>query len=145
MKIYLLNTASGLRPMDDNDYEAKQKLKIGEIYKAEIKKVRNYNFHKKYFALINCTWEYLTDKQQAFFKENKELFRKSIEVSAGYCDMIYSIDDKKWVDVPKSIAFDSMGEFEFIELYERVKDVIFITILKGKISEEEFNKNLINF
>ena len=49
MKIYLLNTASGLRPMDDNDYEAKQKLKIGEVYKAEIKKVRNYNFHKKIF------------------------------------------------------------------------------------------------
>ena len=54
MDIYLLNTASGLKPCMDEDYEQKKKLKIGKVYKAKITLARNYEFHKKYFALINC-------------------------------------------------------------------------------------------
>ena len=45
MKLLLLNTTSGLKPMYDEDYEEKQKLKIGEVYQATIKTVRNYELH----------------------------------------------------------------------------------------------------
>ena len=48
MKLLLLNTASGLKPMYDEDYEEK-KLKIGEVYQATIKTVRNYELHKNNF------------------------------------------------------------------------------------------------
>ena len=48
------------------------------------------------------------------------------------------------MEIPKSISFGSMGEDEFSELYERVKDVIF-TILGNRISEEEFERLLIDF
>lgn len=145
MKINLLNTSSGFKLMDDEDFENKKQLKIGEVYQAEIKKVRNYMFLKKYFALINCTWEYLNEVQHEFFKNSKEVFRKSLEVSAGHCDKVFNLSLKAWIDVPKSIAFDTMDELAFQKLYDSVRDVIFISILKGKISEEEFNKNLINF
>ena len=39
-------------------------------YTATIKEQRNPKFHKKYFALINCAWAFLTERQTAFFKEN---------------------------------------------------------------------------
>lgn len=52
MKLYLLNTREGLKPMYDEDYDEKKKLKIGEVYEAEIRQPRNLRFHRKYFALL---------------------------------------------------------------------------------------------
>lgn len=144
MELNLLNTAGGLVPCDDNDYEEKRKLKVGQIYKATIKLNRNYRLHRKYFALINCAWEYQNERQTAFFKGSVEIFRKTMEMAAGHCERVYSIEHKEWRDVPKSIAFDKMDEAEFRDLYERVKDVLFATALRG-VSEEEFLDALANF
>ena len=144
MDIYLLNTAEGLKPYGDSAYEAKMKLKIGEVYKATIKKPRNLKLHKKYFALIHCAWAFLKERQTAFFHENVEVFRKTVEVAAGHCDKVYNVKHKEWVDVPRSIAFDKMDEAEFSDLYERVKDVLFEVFLKD-ITEEEFMDALLNF
>jgi hypothetical protein len=144
MELNLLNTAGGLVPCDDNDYEEKRKLKVGQIYKATIKLNRNYRLHRKYFALINCAWAYQNERQTAFFKGSVEIFRKTMEMAAGHCERVYSIKHKEWQDVPKSIAFDKMDEAEFRDLYERVKDVLFATALRG-VSEEEFLEALANF
>ena len=144
MELNLLNTAGGLVPCDDNDYEEKRKLKLGQIYKATIKLNRNYRLHRKYFALINCAWAYQNERQTAFFKGSVEIFRKTMEMAAGHCERVYSIEHKEWRDIPKSIAFDKMDEVEFRDLYERVKDVLFATALRG-VSEEEFLDALANF
>lgn len=144
MKINVLNTSAGLVPMTDDDYDNKKKLKIGKVYQVEVKEARNYQFLKLYFALINCTWEYLNERQVEFFNGDKEVFRKSIEVAAGHCNKVFSFNLKEWVDVPKSVSFSSMDEVEFKDLYSRVKDVIFGSILRD-ISQEEFEKNLMNF
>ena len=37
MILLLKNTVEGLKPLYDDDYEEKRKLKIGEVYKADIK------------------------------------------------------------------------------------------------------------
>lgn len=143
MKLNLQNTARGLIPCYDDDFEEKKKLKIGEIYKVEIKLYRNYEFHKKYFALINCAWEYLTEKQQEFIK-SKNGFRKTLQIAAGWCEVTYSIDRKEWIEESKSISFESMSNDEFETLYNGVKDVLF-TIFLRDISEEKFMENLVNF
>lgn len=144
MKLYLTNTISGLIPFTDSDYEEKKKLKIGEVYEATIKRPRNLPFHRKYFGLINLAWEYQNERAVEHFKHNIELFRKTVEVASGWCEPVYSIARKEWVEVPKSIAFDKMDEDEFQNLYERVKDVLFKYFLKH-ITIEEFENNLINF
>ena len=54
MKFQALNTATGLKPLYDEDYEEKRKLKLGTIYNVEVKEVRNYQFLKKYHALIDA-------------------------------------------------------------------------------------------
>lgn len=36
MKLNLLNTVQGLKPLYDDDFDEKKKLKIGEVYTAEI-------------------------------------------------------------------------------------------------------------
>lgn len=143
MKLLLLNTSQGLKPCYDEDFDEKKKLKLGEVYEVTIKKARNYEFHKKYFSLINTAWEYQHENVIEYFK-NVDCFRKTVEIAAGWCDTIYSISRKEWVEIPRSIAFDKMDEFEFRDLYERVKDVLFKYFLKN-ISEEEFTRNLINY
>ena len=144
MEIYLLNTVSGLKPCYDEDYDEKKKLKIGQIYKAKITLARNLEFHRKYFALINCAWAYQNEKTVEHFKNNIDCFRKTVEISAGHCETVYNIRLKTWTDVPKSIAFDKMDEFEFRELYDSVRMVLFSVFLKN-ISEGEFMRNLSNF
>lgn len=144
MKIKLLNTVQGLKPLYDEDFDEKKKLKIGEIYEADVKKARNLQFHKKYFALINCAWEYQNEKVVEFFHHNKDAFRKTVEIAAGLYEPVYLIGKKEWSQAPKSIAFDKMDEAEFMDLYDNVKRVLFQTFLRH-IDEEEFVKNLINF
>lgn len=144
MELRLLNTPSGLKPLYDEDYDQKKKLKIGEIYKVKITIARNINFHRKYFALINCAWAYQNERTTNHFKNNVECFRKTVEIAAGHCDTVYNLSLKSWVDIPKSIAFDKLKQEEFEDLYERVKDVLFTTFLKG-IDEEEFLNNMIDF
>lgn len=144
MDLFLLNTSQGLKPMYDEDYEEKKKLKLGQTYKAKITQPRNIDLHRKYFKLINLAWEYQNEKTVDFFHNNIESFRKTVEISAGWCDTIYSISRKEWIEIPKSISFEKMDEFAFRELYDSVKRVLFQVFLKN-ISEEEFCNNLIGF
>lgn len=144
MELLLYNTPEGLKPCYDEDYDEKKKLKIGETYKAKITLVRNARFHRKYFALIRLAWEYQNERTVAHFRNDVELFRKTVEIAAGHCEPVYNIELMAWVDIPKSIAFDKMDEAAFQDLYERVKDVLFAMFLKN-IDEEEFLHHLPQF
>ena len=144
MKINLVVTSDGFRPATDEDYEAKKTLKRGTVVQCTIKEYRNYRFHKKYFALINCAWEYLNEQQRTFFYNNIDSFRKTVEVSAGHCEPVYNRTRNEWLDMPKSISFDKLTESEFSSLYERVKDVLF-SLFISNVNREDFEKELINF
>ena len=144
MKLLLLNTREGLKPLTDDDYDEKKKLKIGEIYEVTIKKPRNLAFFRKYWALLKCAWEYLDERQQEFFKNNIEVFRKSLEITAGWCEPLFDLETQKWVHAPKSISFEKMNESEFNTLYNNVRDILFKVIIPN-ISKEEFERNLVNF
>jgi len=145
MKLFLQNTSRGLIPMYDVDFDEKKKLKIGQVYSCEVRLPRNYEFHKKYFALINCAWEYQNEKrQEELFYNSIELFRKTVEITAGHCERIYSLKHKDFVEIPKSVSFAKMDNLEFQKHYDNVRSVLFSTFLTN-ISVEEFEKNLINF
>ena len=139
----VLNTPRGLVPIGDDDYEEKKKLKLGETYAVEIKLVRNVDFHRKYFALIAYSWEFLTEQEQVTFR-SKENFRKYLEISAGHCDIFYHPKLQDFVEMTKSIAFDKMDNAAFSDLYERVKDVIF-SLIGERVSRSEFERLLMDF
>lgn len=141
MKINLVCTADGFKPATDEDYEAKKSIKNGTVCECVIKEYRNYKFLKKYFSLINCAWEFLSEEQQKFFYDSKDSFRKTVEVAAGHCEPVYNRTRNEWLDMPKSIAFDKLTESEFSQLYERVKDVLYNLFLTS-VNREEFAENL---
>lgn len=145
MELFLRNTASGLQPLYDDDYEEKRKLKIGETYKAKITKARNVRFHKKYFALLNVAWEFIPEaEQEDHFNNNVENFRKSVLISAGHCDRIWLPDYEVWAHSPKSISFSKVDELEFTEIYNNTLNVILLKYLEG-ISREEIENEITPF
>lgn len=156
MKILLKNTVEGLKPLYDDDYDEKKKLRIGEVYEADLKpmKPRNLQFHRKYFALINCAWDCLTEEQAQFFHRNveneslaKEHFRSYLQIQANHFQMMYDPKTNLWVHVSESISFRNMNETEFEQLYKDVKDAVLVNIVaKNKdLSEEVFMEILTNY
>lgn len=143
MELLLLNTAQGLKPMYDEDYDEKKKLQLGKVYRARISVPRNVAHHRKYFSMINCAWDLLTEKARTAMG-SKEAFRKTVQIAAGHCERVYSIARKEFIEVPKSISFDSMGQDEFEELYRSVRDIIIGQCFKH-ITIEQFEQTLMNY
>lgn len=143
MKINLLNTAHGLVPLYDEDYDEKRKLKLGQVYQADVRIQRNYKFLRKAFALLNAAWELMNEREQAGWR-SKEGFRQYLTVTAGHYDVYYNRRLQTWVETPRSWSFDSMTEDEFSSLYDRMKDVIY-GVLGDKVTEEVFESVLSNF
>lgn len=143
MTLELLCTASGLVPVYDEDYEQKRKLKIGKRYRADIVAPRNYGLHRKYFSLIRCAWDLLTEDQREMYGK-MEMFRKDAQMEAGYYDIMYCRELDIKVKIPRSISVEKMRGEEFAELYTDVRNVLLTTHLKH-ISFEEFDEQLINY
>lgn len=134
MKLLLKNTASGLIPIYSSDQEEKRKLTIGVVYEANIKHPRNYEFHKKFFALVSLG--HANTKLELPF----EVYRKLLIMRAGYFKAYDT--DKGVIYEADSISFSSKSESEFQEVYSRVLDQVIKDI---GITSEEVEENLINF
>jgi hypothetical protein len=134
MEIYLKNTERGLIPMYESDSSEKKKLKIGEVYKVKITRSRNYEFHKKYFALIRLAHQNYPNEMP------ESTFRKWLQMKAGFVDS-YQTEKGVFFDTP-SIMFDKMNEDEFKEVYNAVlNQVVKLLQTESEIIENE----LINF
>lgn len=116
VKITVRNTINGLVPLYSSDLEEKRKLKIGETYQVEVKRPRNYQFHKKFFALLNIGWEN-TDVDMPF-----ETYRRWVTMRAGFYKVYHT--PKGELYEPESIAFSSMDDDTFSEVYDRVLNII---------------------
>lgn len=135
MKLLLQNTNDGLKPFYGSDMTEKKKLKKGEVYWAEIRKARNYEFLKKFMALIKIGMQNSKTVEMPF-----DVYRKYALIKSGYAK-IYVTPKGKFVDA-ESIAFENMDEEKFQEVYSRVLDFI---IQDTEATKEDIEKNLINF
>lgn len=144
MKLKLLNTPLGLKPCYEDDYDEKKKLKIGEVYEADIKLVRNIRFHRLFFALINLGYAYLPEKAQTGVFGSVEGFRKSVIIAAGFTKVYWNIRQRCFVEEAESISFNNMDDARFRDVYDRCKDVIF-NLISRYVTKEDFERNLMNF
>ena len=138
-----MNTAHGLVPMYDDDFDEKKKLRIGQAYECDVKMLRNLKFHKKAFALLNAAWSLMDENKQASWR-SRDGFRAYLTVAAGYYDVYYNPRLQEFVELPRSWSFDKMDEATFNGLYDRMKDVIF-RVLGDRVTEEIFERVLANF
>lgn len=116
-KIALVRTLSGFKPAYDSDIELSKKIKLNEVYVYDFKKPRNYEFHKKFFALVNMVFQ----NQEQY--TNIEHLRKDLIIESGNYDLRYDFLGVE-IKEAKSISFSSMDDIRFSELYNSVIDVI---------------------
>lgn len=117
IELNVLNTKNGLEPIYPSDFNEKKKLKLDKVYKVTIKQDRNYQFHKKFFALCKLGCENSKNVEMPL-----NIYRKYVTMKAGYFD-VYKTPKGQLVEA-KSISFGNMSQKDFESLYSRVLDVI---------------------
>ena len=141
MKIRLTKTPVGFIPVDPESGEWANKIKMGQVVHADFKKMRNYKFHRKFFALLNLAYEYWEpgeiDRKWGAPEKNFKRFRKEVTKMAGYYHVEYSLLDKKGFRiVADSISFGKMEEKDFEKLYNSVITVIMEKLLPDMSKDE---------
>jgi len=118
-----------------SDYENAKRIKRDVELECEIKKKRNYEFHKKFFALINLVFQ-----NQERYRVFEDL-REDLIIEAGFFSRRTNLEGDE-VKKAKSISFSSMDEYEFNQLYDAVINVI---IKHFKFEKRAIEENLIEF
>ena len=132
MKFIVKKVFGKLVPVYNSDAEALKasKLKEGEEYEVEIKRKRNYLFHKKYFALLNLCYDI-----QEYFNDISDL-REYLTCKAGYYEKIPTPDGE--MIKAKSISFAKMDDIEFEDLYQKTIQAVcnFLDVGKDDLINE---------
>jgi len=138
MKLFCSNTKLGLIPLYPDDLDEKKKLKMGEIYSCEIKLARNYEFHKKFFAL--CKMGFENSKEKFIKAPNLDIYRKYVIIRSGFVDLVQT--PSGIIPFPQSISFENMDETKFQEVYGGALDFIMEDI---EASKEDIENELGDF
>ena len=149
MKVYLLKTISGLIPSDAESDEWFHKQKTGSVISAEVKQVRNYEFHKKMFALLNLSYGFWEPGEINSKYKNPEKsfdrFRKDLIILAGYYKSEIRLDGSVRIEA-ESISFGSMDSETFEKLYQNILTVIMKRIpVLDKMTKKEIDELVAKF
>ena len=136
MKDIFTKTSTGLVPNGLGASDLFDKIPDGASVMVEYIKKRNYENHKRWFAMAKICF----DMQEQF--DNSEIFRKHLLMIAGHFDTVIvehpktkAITTQYW---PKSIAFEEMDELEFRRLFKRCISG-FLRRFNIGMTDEEFN------
>jgi hypothetical protein len=120
-EIYLVKLPNGtLKPDTEDDEEALKRFKVGEVVKAEVKKPRNYQNHKRFFALLQVVASYHE------IYNNVEKAKLAVTVASGHCDFIENpLIPGELIAQPRSISYSRMDEIQFAKFFnDAVQGVI---------------------
>ena len=135
MEIILQKHSGVLVPINEGERKKLEAIKVGEGVRVKLTRVRNYEFLKKYFALLNLAYDYWEPPENLVGEKNFERFRKDVIILAGFYEQYVRVDGSTRVE-PKSIAFGSMSEDEFAELYTKTIDALVQYVLPRFTGEE---------
>lgn len=146
MDIYCRVTGTGFVPLDEIDWEQKQRLKIDTDVKCTITQPRNIKFHRKFFALLTITFANLPEEmQQALHITSVESLLAAIKIDLGYFDTV----EVKGREIARlrSISFAKMSESDFEHFYNLTITDILNNYLRGtdRAALEEEVKQFIGY
>ena len=146
MKLSLLKTITGLIPADPESEEQYRKLKQGGVVTAEIKQIRNPQFLRKYFALLNLgfdQWEPdKIDCKHGVPQKNFDRFRKDVAILCGHYHLVIRLNGEVRIEAD-SISFANMTEETFEKLYNSTINVFLKHIYDSEMTREKI-ENIVN-
>jgi len=120
-----------LCPADPGTERRIEKMKHGSVVHGDFKQARNYENHKRFFALMNIAFEAWTpgDLLDGVKPEkNYDEFRKMLIIRAGYYTQVWNLDGTFSL-VAKSMSFRYMGEVTFKEMFSNIVQVVIDNVL----------------
>jgi hypothetical protein len=144
--VYLRKLYNSFVPANQASADAMEAMKPNQEFKAEITQPRNYQFHKKFFSLIEAAYEAwdgpVIEHKGELVRKNRDRFRKDITIMCGYYELVVNLKHELRKEA-KSISFAKMSQEEFEELYSTAIDVILGHVLAGSgYTEEELRKQV---
>jgi len=116
MKPIFKRTDTGFTPDSHEAQELWGKTKPGQLVTMEVKRERNLQWHKKFFALLHIGH----DNQERY--TDFEDYKFAMKVATGWCtELIRSNGELMYR--PKSYAFNSMSQQDFEAVYNKTIDV----------------------
>lgn len=150
MDIVLTKLPNGtLAPASDSDAEQLKKVKTGAGVRVQLTRMRNYEFHKRWFALANYAFEMWSDIKGPMeyrgqqIQPNFNRFRKDLTILAGYYETVFNVRGEMRLEA-KSLSFGSMGQDEFERLYSATIQAVLSKILTGCGLSEEKLRNYVD-
>lgn len=134
-----------LVPATPVDVEEMSNLKPNAIYTTEFVKMRNYEYHKRYFAMLQVILDVMDEdvkKEKGITTIETLLLRLKLEL--GHCDMIWVDKYDSMVMTPRSISFAAMDEFEFRMFYRATLDQAIASYLPGGSDKAQSWRDMVN-
>lgn len=144
MDIFCKVTPYGLVPMYDSDFDLKKRLKIGSVVKCKVSNPRNYEHHKKFFALVRLTFDNLPSNLAESWKiHNEEDMLRRFKRDLGYFTSTYNERGEREIEY-LSISFAAMEQHEFERFYNQCIDLVLSKYIKG-LDKQDLITEIENF
>lgn len=111
MDLLLAKTLTGLAPADDASRDDLRGVKLGQILRCKVHRMRNGAHHRKFFALLSTVWS-ACDQWPTV-----ESLLVDLKFRLRHTDDVLLVSTGEVVRVPKSISFASMDQTEFDQFY----------------------------
>lgn len=144
MDIFCKVTPYGLVPMYDSDLDLKKRLKLGTVVKCKVSNPRNYEHHKKFFALVRLTFDNLPCYLAETWKiHNEEDMLRRFKRDLGYYTTTRNERGECEIEY-QSISFAAMEQYEFERFYNQCVDLVLHKYIKG-IDKRDLITEIENF
>lgn len=130
MDVYLARTDRGLAAYDDESKAVLRKIKIGDIVRVSISRLRNAQFHRRFMNMVRFVYN-----SCGHWVSVDDLLM-DLKFRVGHVDRHQVIDfrtGEKLAEIitPKSIAFHAMGQDDFQHFVDRCITVICEQMVPG--------------
>lgn len=144
MDIFCKVTPYGLVPMYGSDHEAKKRLRTGSVVKCRVSNPRNYEFHKKFFALVRLTFDNLPSRLAEYWGiNNEEDMLRRFKRDLGYFTSTVNERGEREIEYG-SISFAAMEQYEFERFYNQCIDLVLSKYIRG-LERQDLTEEIENF
>lgn len=134
MKSILMKRGNSLIPTDDEGSDMLAKIKDGAQVIVEVKRSRNPQHHRLYFALVRLVFANLPEAMAARYP-TQDILHNALKVSAGVrTEFTLANGQTGWI--PGSIAFEKMDQSEFDAFFDNCVRCVVKYFLPGVTDEQ---------
>lgn len=144
MDIFCKVTPCGLVPLHDSDLDLKKRLRVGSVVRCKVSNPRNYEHHKKFFALVRPTFDNLPlPLVEKWNIRNEYDMLRRFKRDLGYFTNTINEYGEHEIEY-LSISFAAMEQYEFEQFYNQCIDLVLFKYIKG-IDKQDLITEIENF